>query len=497
MRVAYINPPYGDDFVRSARWAAKSRGRVQRHPEQALIHVAVLERGGHECCFIEGAATNMTQPQVMERLITFKPDLAIIHTTTPSIYNDLDYARQAKERCNCTTVLVGAHASALPAETLELGAGAADIVVRREPDYTLLDIANGLPWESIAGISFMRDARVAHNPERPWVDVETLPFPAWHHIDPRWYHDAGKLYPFLTLYTGRGCFAFCSFCRETQVINGRGLRMRSAASIADEMEHDLELFPYLREIMFETDTFTAVPSHVRDVCNEIIRRGLNKRVRWSCNVRVDVQLDLLPLMKEAGCRMLMIGFEFGTNAQLDAVKKGVTIEQSRTFANRARSLGFTLHGCFMIGAPGETPKSAQQTIDFASSLPLDTIQVSGIAVYPGTEFYTWAKQNDYICAKDWLDWVDENREQVTLLSYPQMSKEQIDQYIDKALKEFYLRPRQILRMALAIRNIDDLKRKLYGFRSFLDYFSKNKRNGQPVQSLGLRPEAIKSETSTM
>lgn len=482
MRVIYVNPPYGEDFVRSARWAAKSRGRVQRHPEQALTHIAVLEKAGHTCEFVEGAACNMTEEEVMTRIKEFKPDLAIIHTTTPSIYNDISYAKKAKELTSCRTVLVGAHASAVPEDTLTAGKGAVDMVARAEIDYTLRDIANDIPLADIAGLSYIEKGKVTHNPDRPYLDVNELPFPSWKHIDPHWYQDAGKKFPFLTLYTGRGCFGLCTFCRETQVINGRRLRMRDAKHVVDEMEYDLKLFPDLKEIMFETDTFTAIPDHVKDVCNEIIRRGLHKKLCWSCNVRVDIRLDLLPLMKKANCRMLMIGFEFGTNEQLKSVKKGTTVEMAAKFAKEAHRLGFTLHGCFMIGAPNETPESAQKTIDFAKSLPLDTVQVSGIAVYPGTELYDWAKKNNYITAQDWTDWVDENHEQVTLLSYPQMSKQQIDFYIDKALKSYYLRPKQVLRMALDIRSMEDVKRKLYGFKSFIDYFIKNKRTENETSS---------------
>lgn len=476
MNIVYINAPYGEDFVRSARWAAKSRGRVQRHPEQALIQIAVLEKEGHTCKFIEGAANNMTEQQVFDEVQKFNPDLAIIHTTTPSIYNDINYAKKSKELTNCKTVLVGAHASAVPEDTIEKGDGAVDIVAFGEIDYTLRDIANGTDLENVLGIVY-RDSlgKIIRNNPRPFLDVNELPFPSWKHIDPDWYHDAGKLFPFLTLYTGRGCFGLCTFCRETQVINGRKLRMRDANKVVDEMEHDLKLFPNLREIMFETDTFTAIPDHTKKICDEIIKRGLHKRISWSCNVRVDIRLDLLKEMRKAGCRMLMVGFEFGTNEQLDAVKKGTTIEMGRKFAETANKLGFVIHGCFMIGAPNETKESAQKTIDFAKSLPLDTIQVSGIAVYPGTELYDWAKSNDFILAKDWKDWVDENHEQVTLLSYPQMPKVEIDFYIDKALREFYLRPKQILKMAFAIRTWDDIIRKFYGLKSFLDYFNKNKR----------------------
>jgi len=472
MKIVYINPPYGNDFVRSARWAAKSRGRVQRHPEQALIQIAVLEKAGNDCKFIEGAARNMAKKEILDEVSVFGPDLAIIHSTTPSIYSDIDYAKTLKENKKCKTVMVGAHASAEPEDTLKNADGALDIVVRGEPEYTLRDIAAGLPLKEMLGISYFQAGKIFHNPDRPYINVNELPFPSWKHIDPKWYHDAGKLYPFLTLYTGRGCFGMCTFCRETQVTNGRILRMRSAKKVVDEMEYDLLLFPYLKEIMFETDTFTAVPSHVKEVCEEIIKRGLNKKISWSCNVRTDINLDLLSIMKKAGCRMLMVGFEFGTNKQLDSVKKGTTIEKGREFAETANKLGFIIHGCFMIGAPGETKESAQETIDFAKSLPMDTIQVSGIAAYPGTEFYRWAKEKNYILPKNWSEWLDDNHEQATILSYPQMSKDEINFYIDKALKEFYLRPKQMLKMITAVRTFDDVKRKFYGLKSFLDYFWK-------------------------
>lgn len=172
--------------------------------------------------------------------------------------------------------------------------------------------------------------------------------------------------------------------------------------------------------------------------------------------------------------MLMVGFEFGTQEALDAVKKRVTLEQSRRFAEKAHTLGFIIHGCFMIGAPGETKESAQRTIDFAKSLPMDTVQFSGICVYPGTEMYDWAKENGYLLPKDWKEWVSEDYEQITLLSYPQLGKEEIDEFVDKGLREFYLRPKQVMKMVLNTRNIIDLKRKIFGFKSFLNYFRNKK-----------------------
>ncbi|MHA1730318.1 MAG: B12-binding domain-containing radical SAM protein [Promethearchaeota archaeon] len=468
MRVFCLNPSYGDDFCRSARWAAKSRGRVQRHPDWYLIAVAVLERAGHEVKFLDAAALNVGRAETLRVVREFRPDLFIFHTTTPSINSDLSYARAVKDELDIPTVAFGPHVTAEPDDTFKLAGGGLDVVVRGEYDYTFLDLADGKPLGEVPGVSYLDHGKVVHNEERPPCDIDDLPFPAWHHVKPEWYRDAGKLYPFLTLISGRGCFGRCTFCRDVQVMYGRRLRMRKPALIVDEIEDDFRRFPQIREVMFETDTFTAVPKHVEAVCREILDRGLD--VTWSCNTRVDTRLDLLPLMKKAGCRMLMVGFEFGSQAALDAVKKGVTLNQSVRFAREASRLGFTIHGCFMVGAPGETPDMARETFRLARSLPLDTIQVSGICTYPGTELYRWAREGGYIVPQRWEDWVDENREQVTLLSYPQLSKEQIDALIDEGLRSFYLRPRQLLKMVGNIRTWGDIRRKLYGLRSFLDYF---------------------------
>ena len=473
MKIFILNPPYVDDFCRSARWAAKSRGRVQRHPDFLLIAVAVLEAAGHKVGFLDGAALNLTEEKVTEIIRDFWPDMTVIHTTTPSIYNDIYYAEISKKMGVPLTVLVGAHVSAEPEDTLVIGKGNVDIVVKGEYDVVLKDIAEATELKSVLGISYQIKGEIFHNPPAPLPDVNKLPFPAWHKIKPEWYQDAGKRFPFLTLISGRGCFGQCTFCRDVQVVSGNKMRFKDADLIVDEMEYGLKLFPQVKEIMFETDTFTANKKHVEEVCREILRRDL--KITWSCNARVDMKLELMGLMRTAGCRMLMVGYEFGTQEALDAVKKGTTLEQARAFTEKANELGFTVHGCFMIGAPGETIDSAQETIDFAKSLPLDTIQVSGIAVYPGTEMYQWAKEEGHLVPKDWTEWVDEKMEQKTLLNYPQMGKDEIDMMIDKGLKEFYLRPKQMLSMATDVRSLDDVKRKFFGLKSFINYFSGSKK----------------------
>ncbi|MGD9035325.1 MAG: radical SAM protein [Syntrophobacterales bacterium] len=473
--VFVLNPPVAEDFCRSARWAARSRGRVQRHPDWLLTAVAVLEQAGLEVRFLDGAAKNLDREQVASALNKSRAGLVVLHTTTPSIDSDLAYGSLAKEILpDCKTVAVGPHVTAEPEDTLNRAKRSLDVVVRGEYDYTLRDIADlcnsnwsGTTLSEILGISYLDgEGKAIHTATRDYLDVNELPFPAWKHIDPRWYRDAGKRSPFITLISGRGCFGRCTFCRDVPLMEGRKLRLRDPELVADEIQYDLALFPDLREVMFETNTFTASSTHVSGVCEAIIRRGL--KIPWSCNCRTDVDLKLLPLMKRAGCRMLMVGFEFGTQEALDAVKKGTTLEHSVRLAQEAKKLGFTVHGCFMFGAPGETRQTALKTIEFAKSLPMDTVQFSGICAYPGSEIYHEAREKGFLVPGTWREWVDETWEQVTVLSYPELSKEQIDQLIDKGLREFYLRPKQILRMAQEIRTLDDLRRKIYGLRMFLE-----------------------------
>ncbi len=490
MKVVILNPSFGDNFVRVARWAAKSRGRVQRHPEYLLTAAQVLIDAGHETHFIEAAARNFTAEESIASAAALKPDLLLMHVTTPSIYADIDQAKTIKQRAHCKVAFVGQHATAEVDNTFAIGRGVVDYILPREYDYTLRDLADGLPDDQNLGLCWARDGQVMKNPARPDIDVNELPFPAWQLIKPEWYPDAGKKFPFLTLITGRGCNNACTFCRDPQLMYGYKLRSRRADLVVAEMEHDLKLHPQIREIMFETDTFAADRQHVIDVCNLIIAKGINKRITWSCNMRVNTDLDLLPLMRQAGCRMLMTGFEFGTDENLRVIRKGgVSVDMARAYSNAAHRLGFTIHGCFMIGAPGETKESARETIDFAKSMPLDTIQITGVASYPGTSLYKWAKENKYILAKDWKDWLTENGEQRTLLSYPQFSHKDIDEHIDIGLKEFYLRPKQMWAMLVSINSVGDLLRKLYGFGAFTHYFSQKMVRAVKTGKDGKKPTA--------
>ena len=480
MRVFIVNPAFGEGFVKTARWFAKSRGRVQRHPDYLARATAVLEEAGHLCRFLDAAAKDLPPNEVEERIRAFRPDLVVVYATTPSIGCDLDHARMAKEATGgALCVMIGSHVSAEPTDTLERGKGFVDAVARREYDYTLREVADTGKLAGVAGLSHWSDGEIVHEPDRPVIeDLDALPHPAWHHIDIEDYRDAGKLFPFITLIGGRGCPAKCTFCQLPQVMYGHRYRTMSPERVLDEIEYDLELFPNLKEVMFEDDTLTLSThlDRLREICQGILDRGLNERISWSCNARPDLtDKDTLRLMKESGARMFCVGFEFGNDEILRRIKKGIGTEKMREFASNAAEAGIRIHGCFMIGGPGETRETALQTIDLALGMPLDTCQFTGVAAYPGTSYYEWAKRNGYIVAGDWTEWVDEDHEQRGVVDIPGLSLREIEDLVDLGLKKFYQRPRQMLKIAGNVKNVADAKTKLHGLKSFVDYFGKPKR----------------------
>lgn len=472
MRVAILNPMFGKDFTKSARWFARSRGRVQRHPDYLAMAAAVVEAAGHELMFVDSQAKNLSTEELLPRLKSFAPEMIVYQTSTPSIDADIASARLCKEHIGALNVLVGPHVTSESEDVFATADGAVDVCCIGEYDYTLRELAGGAALKDVAGIAWRDNGEYKRNPDRPYIeDLDELPFPAWHHLDINDYWDGAKLFPFLTSITGRGCRYRCSYCQLPQVMNGHRYRTRSVENVVDEMEYDKRLFPGLKEIMFEDDTLTMRIARDRliELCEEIIRRDLG--LSWSANARVDLNdVETLKLMKRSGCRMLCVGFEFGDQQVLNNVKKGTKVEQMYEFAQNAHKAKLRIHGCFMIGGPGETMETAKKTLQMAQELKIDTAQFTGVVAYPGTTYYEWAESNGYIIPERWRDWVNEEYEQQSIVEFPHMPKEQINALIDEGLRNFYLRPGQMWRMALNIRTMSDVRAKLHGLKSFVEYF---------------------------
>lgn len=374
-------------------------------------------------------------------------DHVIINTSTPSLKNDCKVAEAIKARKPETKIgFVGAHTMVLPAETLK-ASQAIDWVGRKEFDFTCKEVAEGRPLESIAGLSFRgREGRIVHNPEREVIEnMDSLPWVAdVYKRDLRIenYFIGYLLHPYVSLYTGRGCPAQCTFCLWPQTIGGHKYRVRSAQNVADEMAYMKKQFPQVREFFFDDDTFTANLPRAREISKKL---GL-LNLTWSCNSRANLHYDTIRSFKDNGLRLFLVGYESGSDETLTRIKKGVTTQEMRQFTKDCHKAGVVIHGTFILGLPVETKETIEQTIRFAQDLDVFSLQVSLAAPYPGTELYETARQNGWFVKKDKTDLVEDDGFQQSALEYPGLSKEEIFESVERFYHRYYLRPKPVLRI---------------------------------------------------
>jgi anaerobic magnesium-protoporphyrin IX monomethyl ester cyclase len=471
MKTLVINEPFIEAFCRCQRWPARTRGRAIRPPDWLLYATSVMLQAGLDAEFYDFIAYNWGKEKLRQLIREKKPDFVVLDSTTPSIYSDIGCAKICKEESSAKVVMVGTHATALPEETLKLSEGAIDLIALGEFDYTIRDIVQKWPaLEEVPGICYLQGGRARFTSQRPLIeDLDSLPFPAGKYVDIMRYFDAGRLYPHIDIIGGRGCPYRCIFCQWPQLMFGHRYRFRSAKNIVDEIEHDLKLYPLLKygEFFFEDDTFTVNTERAFAICEEIARRNLT--IRWSINARPDIcDPRLFKEMKARGCRELLVGFESGDQGILDTIKKGLKLEDAKAFVKVAREAGLSVHGCFVIGLPGETKETALRTIDFALNLGVSTLQFSAAVPLPGSEYFRYCLERNLLKTKSWDDWLD-GGEQGAVVDYPGLSIREINALVDAGLKRFYLRPSFIAPFIFSNRNIFDAYRKAKGAWNFFSY----------------------------
>jgi radical SAM superfamily enzyme YgiQ (UPF0313 family) len=276
------------------------------------------------------------------------------------------------------------------------------------------------------------------------------------------------LHPYVAFYTSRGCPALCTFCLWPQTISGHAWRTRSIASVVAEVRRAQALFPDLREIFFDDDTFAWGKRRTIALCEAL--QPLQQT--WSCTSRVHTDYETLKAMKEAGCRLLIVGFESGDPQILENIKKGATVEQALTFMKHCKQLGLAVHGDFIIGLPGETPQTIERTWQFAKQLDCETIQVSIAHAYPGTEFDVYLQQHHYFTVDEMSD---ELGHQLPAIQYPGLSRAEIVHAVERFYDRYYFRPRIIFRIVRrALFNAPERRRLYKEAREFLQLRTKRK-----------------------
>lgn len=208
--------------------------------------------------------------------------------------------------------------------------------------------------------------------------------------------------------------------------------------------------------LVHSDTFTVEKKFVADLCKRMIDEKLN--MQWGCNSRVDtVDPEMLKWMKQAGCWMIAYGIESGSQQILNNAKKGATLDQARNAAIWTNDTGIRVYGYFVIGLPGETFETINETIALAKALPITFALFHVGSPYPGTAFYKEAKEKGWLNFTKWED-IDQGRS--TPVVYPNLSSSDIIAGIRKAHLAFYLRPRAIINVLRNIRNFNDLRHLL-------------------------------------
>ena len=269
------------------------------------------------------------------------------------------------------------------------------------------------------------------------------------------------LHPFVSLYSTRGCPAQCTFCLWPQTTSGHAWRKRSTDDVAAEMAQVKEKWPAVKEFFFDDDTFNIQKARTIELCAKLKPLKLT----WSSTSRVTTDYDTLKAMREAGCRLLIVGFESGDPQILKNIKKGATVERARDFARDCHKLGLTIHGDFILGLPGETKESIRNTIEFAKQLDVETIQVSVAHAFPGTELYEYARVNGFITNGNKM--TDEQGHQIAHIEYPGLPADYVLEMVHRFYDEYFFRPKAAWRVvSKAIMN-GDVKRLYHESKAFL------------------------------
>jgi hopanoid biosynthesis associated radical SAM protein HpnJ len=472
MRTLFLQAPSFDGFDGGAgsRYQAKREIRSFWFPTW-LAQPAALVPGSK---LIDAPPAGIQLAEVVAQANDF--DLVILHTSVPSFASDVKCVAALKAANPALKAgLIGAKVAVKADDSLK-EAPAVDFVCRNEFDFTVKDVADGKPWAQILGLSYRNEAgEIVHNPDRPILeDMDALPSVIEVYRRDLKIEDyfIGYLkHPYISVYTGRGCKSRCTFCLWPQTVGGHRYRTRSVENVVAEIAEAKRLFPQVKEFFFDDDTFTDDLPRA-----EAIAEGLGKLgVTWSCNAKANVPRKTLEKLKAGGLRLLLVGYESGDQQILHNIKKGMRIEVAEQFTKDCHDLGIAIHGTFILGLPGETRETIEQTIEWACKINPHTIQVSLAAPYPGTFLYDQALENGWLDAKN-AELVDDHGIQIAPLHYPHLSHDEIFQSVEVFYKRFYFRPRKIgAIVGEMVRDFDMMKRRLREGVEFFDFLRERKQ----------------------
>lgn len=386
-----------------------------------------------------------TEPirDIYKTIKNYQPDIAGLTFTTPLFHEAKRIAAFIRKEFPAVTIISGgAHTSIMPEQVLK--ETDIDIAVFGEGDITIQEIANNKPFRSIKGIAYKDKGKIKRNPPRPLIqDLDKLPFPAWHLFPVEKYKNPrmmARKNPVGTIETSRGCVFGCTYCNKK--VFGRVFRKKSVKRVVDEFEH-LKKSGF-NEIHVWDDMFSTDLQRGKDICDEIVRRGIKIPWQLDCGVRVNsVDQEFFYKLKKAGCYKVAFGFESGNQKILNRINKGILLEQSLNALRMAKKAGLETIGFFMLGLPDETLETMNDTINFAIKLDPDYAKTTLLVPYPGTDIYNEWKSNGVIKSEDWSKYNDHSPSKV--YNHPNLDWKTLEKYYNLFYRKFYLRTGYIAR----------------------------------------------------
>lgn len=444
-------------------------------PLGLAILTSLLENAGHEVDLVDANALGLTTPEIISRI---ESDVEIIGlpSTTVEIEDVIDLAREIRRNFRNARILMGGVHPTVFHDALT-AQGTCDLVIRGEGEDAILSLAERHSLESIPNLTWRTsEGKIVVNPmSGSYVDLDTLPFPAYHKLPMKNYHSAlgaAKQNPSIGMITSRGCPGKCKFCYSGMY--GSRIRMTSAQRV---FEHILYLRNNygIREISFYDDTFTTNKRRIVNLCDLLLSEKVN--MSWSCFARVDsVNPDLLAHMKKAGCHQISFGFESADESVLKAINKRVNLDKVSNAISWTKRAGIDIRGAFMIGNPGENEESIRKTIEYSKKIGIQFAIYNISTPFPGTDLFRWAKEKGLLKHTRWglYDLAH------PVLDLPTVSSQTVQEYYHKAYREVYFRPSYILKRILSLRTKYEFKTHLSAFLGILSTSLKRKAYEQPV-----------------
>ncbi len=375
MKILVLNPPskVTKNVVRDLLYGCWCKGKRIggiKFPPTSLLYVAtVLKENGHLVKLLDAGGERKSISEVKKEIRDYQ--VVVISTATMTFNEDAQVLAELKRENNrLITVVFGSHPTFMPHHSLTKNS--VDIIVQREPEYILRDLMGDLEkkdgsWKKIRGIGFKEKGKVIINEPYPYIkDLDELPFPDRkmlpENID--YFNPVVKRLPYTTAVTSRGCPGKCNFC-TVPFFYGKKIRYRSWESVIEELE--LIQNQEYKEVFFRDETFSFYKERNIRICQEIIKRKID--LTWICNARVGtVDRETMRLMKEAGCHMIKFGVESGVQEILDNLRKGIRVKMTRQTFRWAQELGMETHAHIMLGSPGETKNTINETIKFVKEI---------------------------------------------------------------------------------------------------------------------------------